>query len=86
MLSIPCGMDFEEYEKLLKDKQKLELQIAKLSDRIDSEQDSLDVLADETGSERYNRHLRAKQEAETKREKAQNKLRQLEIYQGNGGL
>ena len=73
-LSIPKWMDFEEYEKLLKDKQKLEKQIAKASMDIDFEVDSLEVLSDEVGSERYNKHLQNKQKAETKRGKAQAKL------------
>ena len=77
-LSIPKGMDFEEYEKLLKDKQKLEKQIAKASDTIQSEVDSLEVLSDEVGSERYNKHLQSKQKAEDKKEKAQAKLQQIE--------
>lgn len=76
-LSIPKGMDFEEYEKLLKDKQKLEKQIAKASSEIDFEVDSLEVLADEVGSERYNKHLQSKQKAEAKREKAQAKLKTI---------
>ena len=76
-LSIPKGMDFEEYEKLLKDKQKLKKQIAKASDTIQSEVDSLEVLADEVGSERYNKHLQNKQNAEVKREKAQAKLQAI---------
>lgn len=76
-LSIPKGMKFEEYEKLLKDKQKLEKQIAKASDTIQSEVDSLEVLSDEVGKERYNKHLQSKQKAETKREKAQAKLKTI---------
>ena len=76
-LSIPKGMNFEEYEKLLKDKQKLEKQIAKASDTIQSEIDSLEVLSDEVGSERYNKHLQSKQKAEAKREKAQAKLQAI---------
>ena len=76
-LSIPKGMDFEEYEKLLKDKQKLEKQIAKASMDIDFEVDSLEVLSDEVGSERYNKHLQSKQKAEAKREKAQAKLQAI---------
>ena len=76
-LSIPKGMDFEEYEKLLKDKQKLQKQIAKASDTIQSEVDSLEVLADEVGSERYNKHLQSKQKAEAKREKVQAKLQAI---------
>lgn len=76
-LSIPKGMDFEEYEKLLNDKQKLEKQIAKASDTIQSEVDSLEVLSDEVGSERYKKHLQSKQKAEAKREKAQAKLQTI---------
>lgn len=76
-LSIPKGMDFEEYGKLLNDKQKLEKQIAKASKDIDFEVDSLEVLSDEVGSERYNKHLQNKQKAEVKREKAQAKLQAI---------
>ena len=77
MLAMPKGMKFEEYESLLKDKQRLERQIRKASDIIFAENDSLEVLADEIGSERYNKHLANKQKAETKREKAQAKLEQI---------
>ena len=76
-LNIPKGMDFEEYEKLLKDKQKFEKQIAKASDIIQAEFDSLEVLSDEVGSERYNKHLQNKQKLEAKREKLQNKLKEI---------
>ena len=74
-LAIPKGMNFKEYEKLLDDKKRLEKQIAKASNDIFNEEDSLEVLADEVGSERYNRHLENKQKAESKREKAQQKLK-----------
>ena len=73
-LSIPKGMDFKEYEKLLDNKRKLEKQITKASNDIYSEEDSLEILANEIGSERYNRHLINKRKAESKRERAQNKL------------
>lgn len=73
-LAMPVGMDFKEYEKLLDDKRKLEKQITKASNDIYSEEDSLEILVDEIGSERYNRHLMNKQKAESKREKAQKKL------------
>ena len=76
-LSIPKGMNFEEYEKLLNDKQKLEKQIVKASKDIDFEVDSLEVLSDEAGSERYNKHLQNKQKLEAKREKLQNKLKEI---------
>ena len=76
-LSIPKGMNFEEYGQLLKDKQKLEKQIEKASDTIQSEIDSLEVLSDEVGSERYNKHLQNKQKSEAKREKAQAKLQTI---------
>ena len=74
-LVMPIGMSFEEYEQLLDAKRKLEKQIIKASNDIYSEEDSLNVLADEIGSERYNRHLANKQKAEIKREKSQHKLK-----------
>lgn len=74
-LAIPKGMDFKEYEKLLDNKRKLEKRITKLSEDIDSEEDSLEILTDEIGSERYNRHLENKQKAEVNRERAQKKLK-----------
>lgn len=78
MLTMPKGMNLMDYENLLKEKQKLERQIRKASDIIFAEEDSLEILADEIGSERYNKHLMNKQKAETKREKAQAKLKQIE--------
>ena len=77
MLTMPKGMNLMEYENLLKEKQKLERQIRKASDTILAEEDSLEILADEVGSERYNKHLMNKQKAETKIEKAQAKLEQI---------
>lgn len=74
-LAMLVGMSFEEYEKLLDSKRRLEKQITKASNDIYTEEDSLEILADEIGSERYNRHLVNKQRAETKRERAQKKLR-----------
>jgi len=76
-LSIPKGMDFEEYEILLKEKQRLEKNISSLCNKIDCENDSLEVLSDEAGSERYNKHLQSKQKAESKREKAQARLKEI---------
>lgn len=66
-LNVPKCMNFTKYEK----------QIAKASDIIQSENDSLEVLADEVGSDRYNKHLQTKQKTETKREKAQAKLKDI---------
>ena len=74
---MPKGMDLLEYENLLKEKHKLEKQIRKTSDTIFAEEDSLEVLSDEVGSKRYNKHLVNKQNAESKREKAQTKLKQI---------
>lgn len=83
-LAMPKGIDIATYEQLLKDKQRLEKQIRKLSDTIFAEEDSLEILADEVGSERYNRHLTNKQKAEDKRIKAQSKLDKI-IERTNGG-
>lgn len=77
MLVMPKGMDLLEYENLLKEKHKSEKQIRKVSDTISAEEDSLEILSDEVGSERYNKHLVNKQKAESKREKAQIKLEQI---------
>lgn len=66
-LSMPKGMSIEDYEKLLQQEKKLSRQISSLSDKILAEDDSLDVLSDEVGSERYNKHLQAKQKFEEKR-------------------
>ena len=74
-LAIPKGMKFEDYGKLLEEQKKLQNSIRKLSDKIQDEEYSLEVLAEEYGSERYNKHLQIKQKAEIKREKAQAKLK-----------
>lgn len=84
-LLMPKGMDMATYEQLLKDKQRLEKQIRKTSDTIFAEEDSLEILADEVGSERYNKHLASKQKAEDKRTKAQSKLNKV-ISELNGGF
>lgn len=73
-LAMPIGMSFEEYDKLLADKRKLEKQITIASNTIYSAEDSLEILADEIGSERYNKHLAKKQKAEIKRQRAQIQL------------
>jgi len=77
MLVMPKEMDLLEYENLLKEKHKLEKQIRKASDTIFAEEDSLEILSDEVGSERYSKHLVSKQKAESKREKSQTKLEQI---------
>ncbi len=77
-LSIPKGMDFEEYEKILQEKRKLEKYIRNLSDKIQGEELSLEVLSDEAGSERHNKHLQNKQKAETRRKSALKKLMAIE--------
>lgn len=77
-LSIPRGMKFEEYGKLLEEKKKLHTRIRNLSDKIQDEEYSLEVLEDEQGGELYNKHLEAKQKAESKRAKAQAQLKEIE--------
>ena len=76
-LMIPKGMAFEEYEKLLKERKKLERQIAKASEDIYSEMNCLDVLSDEEGSERYNKHLQSKLKAEARMSMAHKKLNEI---------
>jgi hypothetical protein len=81
-LMIPKGMNYEEYGKLLDEQKKLHTKIRNLSNKIQDEADSLEILDSEHGSERYNKHLQAKQDAEAKREKAQVKLQGIEAKLG----
>lgn len=76
-LAIPKGMTFEEYGKLLEEKKKLEAKCRRLSNKIFDEEDSLEVLADEVGSELYNKHFQSKRKAEVKREKLQAELSEI---------
>ena len=76
-LTMPVGMTIEEYQKLLKEKSRLESQIRKASDLICIENDSLEVLSDEVGSERYNKHLMNKQQADARKKKAQERLSEI---------
>ena len=79
LLAMPKGISLEEYEFLIKKKNKLERQITKASNDIYDAEDSLEVLADEVDSDRYNKYLSKKQKAEAKRDKAQRELNQLKV-------
>lgn len=57
ILKMPKGMNIEEYNKLLKKQKRIKNRLTKVSNLIDDEIDSLNVLSDEIGSDRYNRHL-----------------------------
>ena len=75
MLKMPKGMDIEEYNKLLKKQKRIKNRLKKVSNLIYEENDSLDVLIDEIGSDRYNRHLEKKQELENEQVKLLEQLR-----------
>lgn len=77
-LSIPKGMTFEEYGKLLERFKRASRRIELISNDIHFEENSLEVLEDEKGSERYNRHLQAKKDAETRLEKAYARYNEIE--------
>ena len=85
-MNIPVGMSIKEYESLLEERNKLEKQIRKASNKIYDEEDSLQVLADEVGSDRYNKHLENKQKWETKRDKALNRFNQISKLILIGGI
>lgn len=74
LLNMPKGMSIEEYSKLLKKRKRINNRITKVCNLIYDEEDSLDILSDEIGSDRYNRHLKKKQELENEKVK----LEQLE--------
>lgn len=76
-LSIPNGMDFVEYEEVLKKKKRIEKRLYKVSEMIEGEECSLDVLSDEIGSERYSRHFEEKQKLEVKQKKLLEELKLL---------
>lgn len=57
ILQIPVGMDIDTYEENLKNLEKLSRKVRKLSDKHYELQDTLQVLADECGSERYTSKL-----------------------------
>ena len=76
-LSIPNGMDFEEYDEILKKKKRIEKRLYKVSNLIYDEENSLTVLEDEVGSERYNRHLEKKQNLQIEQKKLLEELKLL---------
>lgn len=75
LLKMPKGMSIEEYTKLLKKKKRIENRLTRVSNLIYDEEDSLEVLSDEVGSDCYNRHLEKKQELETEKVKLLEQLR-----------
>lgn len=66
LMNIPNGMSVQEYEVLLERKIKLRKQLKKTQDDIYSEEDSLEVLSDEVGTEIYIKHLKKKGQLEQK--------------------
>nr|DAI60818.1 MAG TPA: hypothetical protein [Caudoviricetes sp.] len=75
MLKMPKGMSIEEYSKLLKKQKRIKNRLTKVSNLIYDEEDSLEILSDEVGSNRYNRHLEKKQELEDEQVKLLEKLK-----------
>lgn len=75
LLKMPKGMSIEEYTKLLKKQKRIKNRLTRVSNLIYDEEDSLDVLSDEVGSDLYNRHLEKKQELENERVKLLEKLK-----------
>ena len=69
LLKMPKGMGIEEYNKLLKKQKRIKNRLTRVSNLIYDEEDSLEVLSDEIGSDLYNRHLEKKQELETEQVK-----------------
>lgn len=68
-LKMPKGIDIEYYNKLLKKQKRIKNRLTKVSNLIDDEIDSLNVLSDEIGSDRYNRHLEKLQDLENEQVK-----------------
>ena len=60
IIRMPKGMHLEEYDKLLKEKERLEKKLRKASDMVFDLEDSLEVLSDEFGSERYRNYVESR--------------------------
>lgn len=75
LLKMPKGMSIEEYNKLLKKQKRIKNRLTRVSNLIYDEEDSLEVLSDEVGSDLYNRHLEKKQELENEQVKLLEQLR-----------
>jgi hypothetical protein len=75
LLKMPKSMDIEEFNKLLKKQKRIKNRLTKVSNLIYDEIDSLEVLSDEIGSDRYNRHLEKLQELENEQVKLLEKLK-----------
>ena len=75
LLKMPKDMDIEEYNKLLKKQKRIKNRLTRVSNLIYDEEDSLEVLSDEVGSDLYNRHLEKKQELENEQVKLLEQLR-----------
>mgnify|MGYP001011240301 FL=1 len=56
LFTMPKGIQIEEYQSLLERKSKLFTKCQKLSNKIDDEKDSLDILKDEENSDRFLNH------------------------------
>ncbi len=67
-MAIPKGMTIEDWDKELKRQKRLDSQFRRISDRICECEDALEVLADEKGSDRWNRWNTEREQLLTKRE------------------
>ena len=82
LLLMPAGMDIEEYQIKLKSINNAEKRLKTLSNKLYDEEGSLEVLADEIGSERYNRHLHNYNKIITEIDKVKKKIDKLNAELG----
>jgi len=76
-LRCPRTMSFEEYDKLLKEKKTVEKMIGATQGKIYDEIDSLEILADEEGSDRYQKHYTALMKHEARMEKLMHRFEEI---------
>lgn len=74
---MPNNMTITQYEQLLKEKERLQRRIRRLSQSLLFEDDSLEVLKDEEGSDRYNKHLEQKHRYNKKLKEFQKELDEI---------
>lgn len=79
LLRMPKNMSVEEYQECLNKKHRLQRKCRILSDKIEDETDSLEILKDEPGSERYSRHQELLSKYNKQLQKAKEELAQITV-------
>ena len=78
LLALPKGMTPEQYQLLLNEKQQLMKRISKENEKIDFAVDALNLLSDEEGSERYQKHEAIIKKAQRAIQRAKERIAEID--------